>query len=50
VISDHRGLLQAFARGMEQDAAAMMKGHVIKAKYQLLARVDLHHAKDGQRA
>jgi DNA-binding GntR family transcriptional regulator len=50
VISDHRGLLQAFARGMEEDAAAMMKAHVIKAKYQLLARVDLHHAKDGQRA
>jgi hypothetical protein len=27
-----------------------MKAHVIKAKYQLLARVDLHHANGGQPA
>lgn len=44
VISDHRGLLQAFAEGASDDAAALMKAHVIKAKYQLLARYDAYHA------
>jgi DNA-binding GntR family transcriptional regulator len=50
VISDHRGLLQAFAHGMEEDAAAVMKAHVIKARYQILARVDRHLAKGGSPA
>lgn len=40
VISDHQGLLQAFAHGAADDAAAVMKAHVIKAKYQLLAQFD----------
>jgi DNA-binding GntR family transcriptional regulator len=47
VISDHRCLLQAFAHGMEEDAAAVMKAHVIKARYQILARVDSHLANGG---
>jgi DNA-binding GntR family transcriptional regulator len=47
VISDHRCLLQAFAHGMEEDAAAVMKAHVIKARYQILARVDAHLAGNG---
>ena len=47
VVSDHRCLLQAFAQGMEEDAAAVMKAHVIKARYQILARVDRHLAKGG---
>ncbi len=44
VISDHRGLLQAFAHGAADDAAAVMKAHVIKAKYQLLAQFDAYWA------
>jgi DNA-binding GntR family transcriptional regulator len=40
VISDHRCLLQAFASGAADDAAAVSKAHVIKAKYQLLAQFD----------
>ena len=44
VISDHQGLLQAFAHGAADDAAAVMKAHVIKAKYQLLAQFDAYWA------
>ena len=44
VISDHQGLLQAFAHGAADDAAAVMKAHVIKAKYQLLAQFDVYWA------
>ena len=43
VISDHRGLLQAFAEGASDDAAALMKAHVIEAKYQRLARHEACH-------
>jgi len=44
VIADHRGLLMAFAAGDGHDAAAIMRGHVIIAKYQLLASVDRYTA------
>ncbi len=42
VISDHRCLLEAFASGAADDAAAVTKAHVIKAKYQLLAQFDAY--------
>lgn len=44
VVSDHKALLLAFAAGNGHDAAAVMQAHVIKAKYQLLDRVDRHQS------
>ena len=41
VISDHRSLITALADRSSDDATALMRAHVIKAKYQLLHRVDL---------
>lgn len=41
VISDHRALIAALTTRSSDDAATLMRAHVIKAKYQLLHRVDL---------
>ncbi len=41
VISDHRSLITALSSRSSDDAAALMRAHVIKAKYQLIKRVDL---------
>lgn len=46
VISDHQSLMTALAARAADDAAALMRAHVIKAKQQLLSRVDLATTKN----
>lgn len=47
VISDHRSLITAFSNRATDDSAALMRAHVIKAKYQLIYRVDLAQSKSA---
>ena len=44
VVSDHRHLLRALHRGDVDAAGTLMGAHVIKAKFDLLARMDGSHA------
>lgn len=48
VISDHRSLMTALSERAADDVAALMRAHVIKAKQQLLSRVD--HATSKEQA